>query len=98
MKEEIFNGKEMNMNSTIFKIRNSRKNNGTSIEIVIGVNDKIFINYLMISYEKNKEDFLKMISKHKKFIVESLRSDKNNFYKKSSNIYIKFKKYIRKTF
>ena len=51
MKEEIFNGKEMNMNSTIFKIRNSRKNNGTSIEIVIrDLYLLIFFNYFIITF------------------------------------------------
>ena len=84
MKEEILKGK--NMDSAISGVKNSRKNDGTSVETIIRVDDKIFINYLMISYEKNKEDFLKMISKHKNFIVESLRSDENNFYKRNSNI------------
>lgn len=84
MKEEILKGK--NMDSAISGVKNSRKNDGTSLETVIRVNDKMFVNYLMISYEKNKEDFLKMISKHKNFIVESLRSDENKFYKKNSSI------------
>ena len=87
MKEEILNDKDMY--SAMSGVENSRKNGGTSIQTTIRVNDKIFINYLMISYEENKEDFFKIISKHKNFIVESLRSDENKFYKKNNNIYIK---------
>ena len=87
MKEEILNDKDMY--SAMSGVENSRKNAGTSIQTTIRVNDKIFINYLMISYEENKEDFFKIISKHKNFIVESLRSDENKFYKKNNNIYIK---------
>ena len=87
MKEEILNDKDMY--SAMSGVENSRKNGGTSIQTTIRVNDKIFINYLMISYEENKEDFFKIISKHKNFIVESLRSDENKFYKNNNNIYIK---------
>ena len=87
MKEEILNDKDMY--SAMSGVENSRKNSGTSVQTTIRVNDKIFINYLMISYEENKEDFFKIISKHKNFIVESLRSDENKFYKKNNNVYIK---------
>ena len=87
MKEEILNDKDMY--SAMSGVENSRKNGGTSVQTTIRVNDKIFINYLMISYEENKEDFFKIISKHKNFIVESLRNDENKFYKKNNNIYIK---------
>jgi hypothetical protein len=87
MKEEILNDKDMY--SAISGVENSRKNSGTSVQTTIRVNDKIFINYLMISYEENKEDFFKIISKHKNFIVESLRSDENKFYEKNNNVYIK---------
>ena len=87
MKEEISNDKDMY--SAMSGVENSRKNGGTSVQTTIRVNDKIFINYLMISYEENKEDFFKIISKHKNFIVESLRNDENKFYKKNNNIYIK---------
>ena len=39
-----------------------------------------------------------MISKYKNFIVESLRSDENNFYEKNSNIYINLRNILEKNF
>ena len=75
-----------NIDSAVAKIKIIREKNGESIATIIRINDKTYINYLAIYYEsQNKESFIKMMLSHKKFIIESLKKNKEEFLKNMKN-------------
>ena len=75
-----------NIDSAIAKIKIMREKNGESIATVIRINDRTYINYLATYYEnQNRESFIKMILSHKKFIIESLKKNEEEFLKDTKN-------------
>jgi len=75
-----------NIDSAIAKIKIMREKNGESIATIIRINDKTYINYLATYYEnQNRESFIKMMLRHKKFIIESLKKNEEEFLKDTKN-------------
>lgn len=75
-----------NIDSAIAKIKIMREKNGESIATVIRINDRTYINYLATYYEnQNRESFIKMMLSHKKFIIESLKKNEEEFLKDTKN-------------
>ena len=75
-----------NIDSAIAKIKIMREKNGESIATIIRINDKTYINYLATYYEnQNRESFIKMMLSHKKFIIESLKKNEEEFLKDTKN-------------
>lgn len=75
-----------NIDSAITKIKIMREKNGESIATVIRINDRTYINYLATYYEnQNRESFIKMMLSHKKFIIESLKKNEEEFLKDTKN-------------
>ena len=78
--------KKLDIKKEVEKIKNIKKINGESGATVIRINDRTYINYLGIYYEsQNKESFIKIMLSHKKFIVESLKKNKEEFFKNIKN-------------
>ena len=75
-----------NIDSAVAKIKIMREKNGESIATIIRINDKTYINYLATYYEnQNRESFIKMMLRHKKFIIESLKKNEEEFLKDTKN-------------
>lgn len=89
--------KELDINKQVEKIKDRKQINGESGATVIRINDRTYINYLGIYYEsQNKESFIKMMLSHKKFIIESLKKNEEEFLKNEKNFNIKELKNILK--
>ena len=75
-----------NIDSAVAEIKIMREKNGESIARIIRINDKTYINYLATYYEnQNRESFIKMMLRHKKFIIESLKKNEEDFLKNTKN-------------
>ncbi|MEX6493593.1 hypothetical protein [Fusobacterium animalis] len=51
------------------------------IHTIIRIDDKMYINYLLLYYEKNQEKSLNILLKHREFIKEKLIENSKKFYK-----------------
>ena len=78
--------KELDINKEVAKIKDKKQINGESTTTVIRINDRTYINYLATYYEnQNRESFIKMMLSHKKFIIESLKKNEEEFLKDTKN-------------
>ncbi|WP_270465775.1 MULTISPECIES: hypothetical protein [Fusobacterium] len=76
----------MDINKEVAKIKDKKQINGESTTTVIRINDRTYINYLATYYEnQNRESFIKMMLSHKKFIIESLKKNEEEFLKDTKN-------------
>ena len=51
------------------------------IHTIIRIDDKMYINYLLLYYEENQEKSLNILLKHREFIKEKLIENSKKFYK-----------------
>ncbi len=56
------------------------------IHTIIRIDDKMYINYLLLYYEKNQEKSLNILLKHREFIRERLIENSKEFYKNTDYI------------
>lgn len=78
--------KELDINKEVAKIKDKKQINGESTTTVIRINDRTYINHLATYYEnQNRESFIKMMLSHKKFIIESLKKNEEEFLKDTKN-------------
>ena len=56
------------------------------IHTIIRIDDKMYINYLLLYYEKNQEKSLNILLKHREFIKEKLIENSKKFYKNTNCI------------
>ena len=79
--------KELDINKEVAKIKDKKQINGESTTTVIRINDRTYINHLATYYEnQNRESFIKMMLSHKKFIIESLKKNEEEFLKDTKNL------------
>ena len=80
--------KELDINKEVAKIKDKKQINGESTTTVIRINDRTYINHLATYYDyenQNRESFIKMMLSHKKFIIESLKKNEEEFLKDTKN-------------
>ena len=78
--------KGLDINKEVVKIKDKKQINGESTTTVIRINDRTYINHLATYYEnQNRESFIKMVLSHKKFIIESLKKNEEEFLKDTKN-------------
>ena len=56
------------------------------IHTIIRIDDKMYINYLLLYYEENQEKSLNILLKHREFIKEKLIENSKKFYKNTNCI------------